>query len=346
MKTVEELARHVGGKVVGNGQVRISSVAGLAQACEGQISFLANRRYSKLLAGTRASAVIVGAAVDGPITQLVVENPHFAYMQVVELLHGHRRHRATGISARASVDPTATIGEGSHIHEFAVLCENARMGRRCVLYPGVYIGAGVELGDDCILYPNVAVYEGVRIGHRVVIDANSAIGQDGFGYATHKGVHHKIPHLGTVKLEDDVVIGSNCSVQRGALTDTVVGRGTKVSDGVVIGHGVHMGEGCLIVSQVGIAGSTTLGRHCVLAGQVGIAGHLKIGDRVTIAAQSGVAGDVEDGAKIFGSPAFDMKRALEAYALLKSLPEFRRTLKQLERRLAALEASTEPRETP
>jgi UDP-3-O-[3-hydroxymyristoyl] glucosamine N-acyltransferase len=337
--SLEELARHVGGRIVGNARVSISSVAGLAQAQEGQVSFLANRRYAKLLASTRASAVIVGETVDCPVPQLVVENPHYAYMRVVELLHGHRRHKATGISARASVDPSARIGEHTHIHEFATISENARIGNRCVVYPGVFVGAGAEIGDDCILYPNVVLYDGVRLGHRVVIDANSSIGQDGFGFATHRGVNHKIPHLGRVRVEDDVVIGTCCSVQSGALSDTEIGRGTKISDGAVIGHGVRIGQGCLIVSQVGIAGSTTLGNYCVLAGQVGVSGHLKIGDQVTIGAQSGVASDVASGAKIFGSPAFDLKPALEAYSLLKSLPEFRRTIKKLERRVAELEAA-------
>jgi UDP-3-O-[3-hydroxymyristoyl] glucosamine N-acyltransferase len=344
--SVEELARHVGGRIVGDPSVSISSVAGLGQAREGQISFLANRRYVKLLASTKASAVIVSEAVDGPLTQLVVENPHYAYMRVVELLHGHRRHKATGISPRASLDPTAQIGQQTHIHEFATISENVRIGNRCIIYPGVFVGAGAQIGDDCILYPNVVVYDGVRLGQRVVIDANSSIGQDGFGFATHQGVHHKIPHLGRVTLEDDVVIGSNCSIQSGALQDTVVGRGTKISDGAVIGHGVRIGEGCLIVSQVGIAGSTTLGKYCVVAGQVGISGHLKIGDQVTIGAQSGVASDLASGAKVFGSPAFDLKPALEAYTLLKSLPEMRKTIKQLERRVAELEGSVVPHEKP
>ncbi len=337
--SLEELARHVGGQIVGDAGVNISSVAALEQARTGQISFLANRRYARHLARTNASAVIVGQAVNSPVAQLVVKDPHYAYMQVVELLHGHRRHKATGISAHASIDPSAQISPQTHIHEFATVRENVRIGARCTLYPGVFVGAGVEIGDDCILYPNVVLYDGVRLGRQVVIDANTAIGQDGFGYATHQGVHHKIPHLGRVTLEDEVVIGCNCSIQSGALQDTVVGRGTKISDGVVIGHGVRIGAGCLIVSQVGIAGSTTLGNYCVLAGQVGISGHLKIGDRVTIGAQSGVASDVEAGMKILGSPAFDFRSALEAYSLLKSLPEFRRTLKQLERRLAKLEGA-------
>ncbi|HOW67761.1 MAG TPA: UDP-3-O-(3-hydroxymyristoyl)glucosamine N-acyltransferase [Candidatus Paceibacterota bacterium] len=336
-RSLEELARHVGGRIVGDAGARISSVAGLAQAGKGQISFLANRRYAKLLASTQASAVIVGAAVDCSVTQLIVENPHYAYMRVVELLHGHRRHKLSGISPRASVDPTATIGDQTHIHDFATISEKVRIGSRCVIYPGVFIGAEAEIGDDCILYPNVAVYDGVHIGHRVIIDANSSVGQDGFGYATHKGVHHKIPHLGRVRIEDDVGIGTNCSIQSGALNDTRIGRGTKIGDGAVIGHGVQIGVGCLIVSQVGIAGSTTLGNYCVLAGQVGVSGHLKVGDRVSVGAQSGVANDVEPDTKIFGSPAFELKQALQAYALVKSLPEFRKTLKKLEQRLAQLE---------
>ena len=243
---------------------------------------------------------------------------------------------------RASIDASAVIGDNTHVHDFATISENARIGRRCVIYPGVFIGPGTEIGDDCILYPNATIYDGVRIGHRVIIQANATIGGDGFGFATRRGVHHKIPHLGRVTLEDDVEIGAGSVVQSGVMADTIVGEGTKVSDLVVIGHGVQVGPGCLIVAQAGIAGSTTLGRHCVIAGQVGIAGHLKIGNQVTVAAQSGVVADLEDGAKVFGSPAFDMKEALRAYTSIKALPDFRRSLKKLEHRLAELEEKTLP----
>jgi UDP-3-O-[3-hydroxymyristoyl] glucosamine N-acyltransferase len=338
-RILEDIAQHLGGRVVGDAKVVITSAAGLSQAEPGQISFLANKRYTKMLASTKASAVIVGQATDCPVTQLVVENPQYAFMQAVELLHGHRQHKKTGIHALSSVDPTARIGEDTHIHQFATISENAKIGNRCVIYPGVFVGAGTEIGDDCVLYPNVVIYDGVRIGNRVIVDANSSIGEDGFGFATHKGVHHKIPHVGRVRLEDDVVIGTNCSLQSGALTDTVVGRGTKIGDGAVIGHGTQIGKGCLIVSQVGIAGSTTLGNYCVLAGQVGVAGHLKIGDRVTIGAQSGVASDVESGSTIFGAPAFDLKPALQAYSLIRYLPEFHRKLKRLEKKVGALDAT-------
>jgi UDP-3-O-[3-hydroxymyristoyl] glucosamine N-acyltransferase len=338
-RTLAELAREIGGRVVGDPAVRIVSVAGLSQAGPGQISFLINRRYARHVAATKASAVIVAEAVDCSVNQIVVENPHYGFMRAVEILHGHRPHPATGISPRASVDATAQIGEQCHIHDFAVVSARASVGRRCVLYPGVFIGPDAEVGDDCVLHPNVAIYDGVHLGHRVIVDANASIGQDGFGFATHQGVHHKIPHLGRVRVGDDVVIGANCSVQSGALSDTVIGNGTKISDGAVIGHGVQIGKGCLIVSQVGIAGSTTVGDYCVLAGQVGVSGHLKIGDRVTVAAQSGVANDLPAGAKVFGTPAYEMQSALQAATLVKSLPEFRRTLKRLEARLAQLEAA-------
>lgn len=338
-RTLEELAKFVGGHVQGDPGLRIAAAAGLAQACAGQISFLANPRYAKLLATTKASAVVVAEQARCPAAQIIVENPYYAFTRIVVLLHGYRRHKLSGISLRCSIDPTATVGEETHIHDYVTVSEKARVGRRCVIYPGVFIGAGAQIGDDCILYANVVVYDGVRIGERVIVQGNSTIGGDGFGFATHKGVHHKIPHLGRVVLEDDVAVGSGCSVQSGVVADTVVGRGTKMGDLVVIGHGVRVGPGCLIVTQTGIAGSTTLGKYCVLAGQVGIAGHLQIGDQVTVAAQAGVAGDLEDGAKVFGTPAFDMNLALRAYSLIKSLPAFRKLLKDLERRIAELEGT-------
>jgi UDP-3-O-[3-hydroxymyristoyl] glucosamine N-acyltransferase len=315
-------------------------VAGLGQAQAGQISFLANPRYARMLADTRASAVVVSEETNTTAAQIIVANPYYAFTQIAVLLHGHRPHRFEGVSAKASIHASAKIGEGTRIHDFATISQNVRIGRRCVIYPGVFIGPETEVGDDCIFYPSVVIYDRVRIGHRVILQACTTIGSDGFGFATEKGVHHKIPHLGRVILEDDVALGSNCSVQCGALNDTTIGRGTKTGDLVVIGHGVQVGAGCLIVALSGIAGSTTVGEQCVIAGQVGIAGHLKIGNRVTIAAQSGVTTDVEDGARIFGSPAYDMKEALKAYTSIRSLPEMRKLLKELEKRVADLEGGS------
>jgi UDP-3-O-[3-hydroxymyristoyl] glucosamine N-acyltransferase len=341
-QVLEELARHVSGRVVGDGGVRISSAASLQHAQAGQISFLANPRYTKLAETTKASALVVGELVSTPAAQILVKNPYYAFVQIMGLLHGARRHPVAGISKLAAVHPSATVGEGAHIHNFVTVSERVRIGQRCVIYPGVFIGPDTEIGDDCVLYANVVVFDGVRIGHRVSIQANSTIGEEGFGYTTHERVHHPIPHLARVILEDDVAIGANCGVQRGVLVDTVVGRGTKVGDLVVIGHGVHTGPGCLIATQSGVAGSTTLGEYCVLAAQVGVVDNLKIGNRVVVGARAAVFADLEDDAKVWGTPAFDLKEAKRAYPLLRSLPEYRKALRDLECRLTELEKSREP----
>jgi UDP-3-O-[3-hydroxymyristoyl] glucosamine N-acyltransferase len=200
----------------------------------------------------------------------------------------------------------------------------------------VVIGSGVEIGDGCVLHPNVVLYEHCSLGNRVILHANTTIGQDGLGFSTQDGVHHKIPHVARVIIENDVEIGANSGVERGSLQDTMIGRGSKIGSQVIIGHGVQVGEGCLIVAQTGVAGSTRIGHHCIFAGQVGIGGHIEIGNNVTIAAKSGVSQNVPDGVRVFGYPAFEMDKAVEAYALIKRLPELRRTLRALEQKVKEL----------
>ena len=177
-----------------------------------------------------------------------------------------------------------------------------------------------------------------KFGDRVIIHANATVGVDGYGFATHKGVHHKIPQIGRVILEDDVEIGACSSIERGTLEDTVIGAGTKVGDMVAIGHGTRIGPHCLLVPQVGIAGSTTVGHHCVFGGQVGINGHIKIGNMVTVAAQSGVGGDLPDGATVFGSPAIESNLAKRVYLTLSSLPEMKKKIRKLEKKLKKMES--------
>lgn len=337
-KTLAELARHVGGRVIGDATVPIHSVASLEEAQEGQITFLANRKYVRLLSETKASAVLVSQEMECRAAQIVLPNPYYAFAQITILLHGHRPHPHSGLSPKASIDPSVVMGPDTQVQDFVTIRERVRIGRGCVFYPGVFIGPDVVIGDECVFYPNAVVYDGCSIGHRVILQANATIGEDGFGYATEKGVHHKIPHLGRVILEDDVEVGSNASLERGTLQDTIIGKGTKIGDQVAIGHGVQVGPGSLLVAQVGVAGSTTLGHHCVLAGQVGVVGHLKIGNLVTIAAQSGVHRNIPDGQSVFGTPAFEAKKALAAFAALKSLPDYRKALWQLEERVRALEA--------
>ncbi|MHC4626824.1 MAG: UDP-3-O-(3-hydroxymyristoyl)glucosamine N-acyltransferase [Planctomycetota bacterium] len=296
----------------------------------GDFSFLTNRKYAKQLRSTKASAVIVGKeAPAANIPLLIAEDPYYAFMRVMVLLHGHRKHKKTGVSSKASISDTAKIGTDCHIHDFVVVEDDAVIKDGCVIYPGAYIGQGVQIGVDSVVYPNVVIYNGCKIGNRVIINANSTIGEDGFGYATHKGVHHKIPQTGSVVIEDDVEIGTCCGIEGGTLSDTVVGHGSKLGDSVTVGHGTRIGPHCLLVAQVGIAGSTTIGHHCVIGGQSGIVGHINIGNNVTIAAQAGVINNVPDNKVILGAPAMEANLGRRAYSMIQYLPEMRQSIREL-----------------
>jgi UDP-3-O-[3-hydroxymyristoyl] glucosamine N-acyltransferase len=327
------LARYVGGKVYGNPNVVIESAATLGRAKTGDISFLANAKYFNELQSTSASAVIVDREIpDVKPPLLVAEDPYYAFMQIMVLIHGHREHQKVGISQKASIADTARIGSDCHIHDYVTVSSGARIGNGTFVYPGVFIGRNVVIGDESVLFPNVVVYEGCKVGDRVIINANSSIGQDGFGYASHKNVHHKIPQIGTVVIENDVEIGSCCGVERGTLGDTVIGEGSKLGDLVTIGHGTKVGPHCLLVAQVGVAGSTVIGKHCVIGGQVGIVGHITIGNKVMIGAQAGVINNISDGKIVLGSPAIEANQAKRAYSMIQHLPQMRQTLKELEGR--------------
>jgi len=339
-KTLGELADYVGGQVLGDRNIIITSASTLGQAQPGDITFLANSKYEKLLKTTRASAIITDKETAATSTSLLIsQDPYYAFMQIMVLLHGHRKHKKTGISAKADISDSAKIGTDCHIHNFVTVCDDAKIGNGCILYPGVFVGRGTLIGNDCIIYPNATVYEGCQIGNRVIINANTTVGQDGFGYATRKGVHYKIPQVGSVVIEDDVEIGSCCGIERGTLGDTIIGHGTKIGDLVTIGHGTRIGQYCLLVAQVGIAGSTTLGNHCVVGGQAGIVGHVNIGNGVSIGAQAGVTSDAADGKNIFGSPAIDAGLAKRAYSLIQYLPEMRQNIRKLQNQLEQLTSS-------
>ncbi|MBN1509157.1 MAG: UDP-3-O-(3-hydroxymyristoyl)glucosamine N-acyltransferase [Sedimentisphaerales bacterium] len=340
-RTLGEIARHVGGQVRGDPSIAIRAAATLGSAGDGDISFLMNPKYERQLQTTKASAVIVGQATEAPVALLVAEDPYYAFTQVMVLLHGHRKHKETGISPQAFIADTAALGEGCHVHNFATIADDVQIGRRCIIYPCAYIGEGATLGDDCIVYPSVTIYERCRIGHRVIINAGSAIGVDGFGYATHKGLHYKIPQVGGIVIEDDVEIGSCCGVERGTLDDTIIGQGSKLGDLVTIGHGTKVGPHCLLVAQVGIAGSATLGHHCVVAGQAGIVGHITVGNNVTIGARAGVINSVPDGQTVLGAPAFEADEARRVYAMLPYLPRMRQEIRDLGTRLRKIAAIVE-----
>jgi UDP-3-O-[3-hydroxymyristoyl] glucosamine N-acyltransferase len=326
--TVSELAEKIGATVVGDGSARISSVNTLEEAKAGEISFLSNPRYERLLGSTQATAVIAGLSVrSARVTLLRTGDPYYAFMQAVILLHGHRKHPHEGIHAGAHIDEAATVGQGT------------------VAYPGVYVGPRAKVGKDCILYPNAVVYDDCVVGDRVTLHAGAVIGHDGFGYATHKGKHYKIPQIGNVILEDDVEVGANVAIQRATLGSTVIGRGTKMSDLISIGHAARIGADGLLVSLVGIAGSTKIGHHAIIGGQSGVVGHIQLGDNVTVAAQSGVINDVGDQSLMMGSPAMPAPHARRVLTLVAQLPELLARIRKLEHQVAELSSVEEEEET-
>ncbi len=321
---LNELAKWIGAEVVGDGSIEVNSANTLESATSGQLSFLANPKYVKQLETTQASAVVAGLNVTSDRVALLRANdPYYSFTQAVVILHGHRKHPHQGVHPQAHVDPTATVGEGT------------------VIYPGCYVGPGVRIGRDCILYPNVVVYEKCVLGDRVTIHAGTIIGQDGYGYATHGGEHHKIPQVGNVIIEDDVEIGANCAIERATLGSTVIGKGNKWCDLIAIGHGTKVGPHGLLVAQVGIAGSTTVGHHVTIGGQAGLAGHLKIGDNVTIAAQAGVMNDVPDQSTILGAPGMPASQARRVYTHFMQLPELVDRIKKLEQAMDELSSTGE-----
>lgn len=305
-----------------------------------EVTFLTNQKYAPQLEATRAAAVIVGAKVecDGK-TLLRAADPYFAFRNAVVTLYGFREHPVPAdgpVSRLAVIDPSATIGAGTVVHPFAVIAAGVRVGRNCVIYPHAFIGPDAVIGDDCLLYPGVTIYDRCVLGNRVTLHAGTVIGQDGFGYATHKGEHHKIPQVGNAVVEDDVEMGANCSVDRATIGSTVIGKGTKFSNSVVIGHGSKVGRHNLYVGHVGLAGSVETGDYVVMGGRVGIAGHLKIGHQVQIAATSGVMSDIPDKGTWGGTPAMPLNEAKRIHLSTTRLPDLIARVKHLEREVEKL----------
>ena len=332
--TLTELAERIGGRVDGDGQATVSGVAPLATAGPGEVAFLANEKYLRFMGVTQAAAVIVADDYDGAGGPLIrCGDPYFAFREAMVAFYGFRSHPFDGIDKRAAIHSEATVAEGVRAGPFVTVERGAEIGKGATLYPGVYVGENARVGADCILHANAVVYDRCVLGDRVTIHAGSSIGQDGFGYATHGGQHHKIPPAGWVEIGDDVEIGANCTIDRAAMGATVIGAGTKLSNNIAIGHGAQLGEHCLMVAQSGVAGSTQVGNYVAFAAQSGAVGHIRIGDRARIGAQTGVINDVPDDQEVLGSPHFPLARARRVYATFSQLPELRQAVKKLTRQV-------------
>jgi UDP-3-O-[3-hydroxymyristoyl] glucosamine N-acyltransferase len=315
--TAAEVAGLVGGALVGEGGGRLTAVAPLDRAGPGDLSFLAAGRYLPYFHASRAGAVLLTeehrGAEPGPATRIVVADPHRAVLAVVRRLYP-APPRTPAVHPTAIIGAGAALGREVAIGPRAVVGAGARLGDRVELMAGAVVGDGVAVGEDTVLYPHVVCYPGTVVGARVILHAGVVLGSDGFGYVPGRDRHEKIPHVGRCVIGDDVEIGANTTVDRGSVDDTVVGAGTKIDNLVQIGHNVRIGARCLIMAQVGIAGSTHVEDDVILAGQVGLAGHFTVGRGARIAAQSGVTMDVPAGDTWFGYPARNRREVLRAIA--------------------------------
>ncbi len=323
---VSDIARLIGASVDGNAEVEISGIGKIEDARPGEITFLANPKYQKYFDTTGASAVIVSEDFKGKrpgMTLLRAKDPYVAFVFTLKAMIPPPEPLSAGVNPVAYISPKAVIGKDVRVGAFVCILDNARIADGVKISHGSVIGEDVEIGENSLIYPNVTVYQGCRIGKNVIIHSGTVVGSDGFGFAPKEdGTYDKIPQLGRVVIEDDVEIGSNCSVDRATLGETRICRGVKIDNLVQIAHNVVVGANTVIAAQSGIAGSTKLGKNCVLAGQVAIVGHLEIADRTTIAGKSGISKSIKEPGKIFfGIPAKEIRESKRIEGALRMLPK-------------------------
>jgi UDP-3-O-[3-hydroxymyristoyl] glucosamine N-acyltransferase len=335
---ISELARLTEARVEGTtGEIEITGAAGLDEAGEGHVTFLANPRYTPRVNTTRASAVFLSeeAKTDRGIAILRVKDPYLAYTRALRIFHPEPEIRPF-IHPSAVIDPSARIAERVAIGACTVIGPNVFVGEEVVIHSNVSVYENVTIGRGSIIHAGVALRERTVIGERVIIHNNAVVGCDGFGYAKDEEKRWlKIPQTGRVVIEDDVEIGAGTTIDRASVGESRIGRGTKLDNLVQIGHSCTVGEDSLLCAQVGLAGSSHIGNRVILAGQAGVAGHLTIGDDVVLTAKSATSHDVPAGKVISGIPAFDNKDWLKSTAAFRRLGDMQRTLRDLERRLKA-----------
>jgi UDP-3-O-[3-hydroxymyristoyl] glucosamine N-acyltransferase len=338
-KKLGELAEWVGGRVVGDQEVEIFGVAAIEEARAGEITFIANPKYLPKLAETNASAVIVSTEI--PQTNkplLCVANPQLAFTKILSLFF-QKTYQPKGIDPNTWISPTAQLGKEMTIYPFVSIGDRCQIGDRVTLYPGVCVGEDSSIDEESILYPNVSIYPGTVIGKRVILHSGVVVGSDGFGYVKDGRKNVKILQVGGVQIEDDVEIGANTTIDRATLGKTIIRRGVKIDNLVQVAHNVVIGEDSIIVAQVGIAGSTKIGSNVTLAARVGLLDHIEIGDNVMVGAHSGVRHDLAANSIYTGTPAMPHRQFLRVINVYQKLPEMRKTLLDIEKRLKKIEES-------
>lgn len=345
--TAAALAELVRGAVRGDSSRLITGAAGLDQAGPGDVTYIVDEKHLSGLKTTQAGACILAKKfapnttdVTNPIL-ILVEDALDSFLIALQEFRPRTTRPAIEVSAEAHVSPTAICGADCSIQAGATICDGARIGTGCDIYPGVYVGPGCQIGDNCVLYPNVVLYPGVILGNRVIIHSGAVLGADGFGYRFREGRFEKIPQLGSVEIQDDCEIGANATIDRGMIGATVIGRGTKLDNLVMIGHNCQIGQHNAFASQVGLAGSVTTGDYVRMAGQVGIADHVHIGQAAVVGAKAGVHNDLAAAQSYLGAPARPEGEAIRILMAQTKLPDMRKQLRELEQQVAALQKQLE-----
>lgn len=336
--TLKEINKLVDGELIGDQDIEIKGVAGIKEAKEGDITFLANAKYEPLLDSSKASAVItykeLRKTTSKPIIR--VENPSLAFAKVISFMFPDEKRLPKGIHPTALIGEGVNLGKGVCLGPYVVIEDDVEIKDNTAICAGAFVGHSTKLGSDVLIYPNVTIREKTTIGSRVIIHSGTVIGSDGFGFEEVGGAHQKIPQVGIVVIEDDVEIGACVTIDRARFGKTIIGRGTKIDNLVQIAHNVVIGENSIIVAQAGISGSSTLGKNVILAGQSGIVGHIELGDNVIVGAQAGVTKTVPKNTFVVGSPAKPHNVSKKIFAGWAKLPELIKEVAQLREEVAKL----------
>jgi UDP-3-O-[3-hydroxymyristoyl] glucosamine N-acyltransferase len=335
--TLKEIALLLGGTIIGNDSLIIENIRPIEEAGQGDITFIANKKYLKYLKTTAASAILATVEVQAEDKNLViVPDPYAAFGKLLTLF-SPVEHSFDGISKDAYIEEGASVSPAATVFPRAYISRGAKVEKGAVIYPGVFIGSNASIDEESVLYANVTVYSGSLIGKRVILHSGVVVGSDGFGFAAPGQGNNKIPQVGFVQIDDDAEIGANTTIDRGTLGKTWIQRNVKIDNLVQIAHNVVIGENSVITAQVGISGSTKLGKSVIVGGQTGIVGHINIGDNVMIAAGSGIHKDIDPGQIVAGKPQLPHRQWLKVEACRTKLPEMKKTLEELKRKIEILQ---------
>ncbi|MBP0612784.1 UDP-3-O-(3-hydroxymyristoyl)glucosamine N-acyltransferase [Chryseobacterium sp. cx-311] len=331
--TASQIAGFIDGKIIGDENALISGVSPIERGEKGHLSFVAQERFAPYLETTACSVLVVTERLlsdkNYAPTIIAVEDAYLSF-QVLMNIYEQMRGRKSGIEQGSNIHETAVIGEDVYVGSFTYISEKARIGKGSQIHPQVYIGKNVKIGENCRIDSGVRIYDYSVVGDNCTIHANTVVGSDGFGFQPSADGYSKIPQLGNVVIEDDVEIGSNCSIDRGTIGSTIIGRGTKIDNLIQIAHNVNIGKNNVIAAQAGIAGSTTIGDWNMIGGQVGIVGHINIGNKVRVQAQSGVNSNAKDGEVLYGSPAINAGDYRRNYVHFRNFTDIIKRINNLE----------------